>query len=55
MALEPSDAATIALVTYLRSEADQAEQKAKSLRAQADQLAAAYSITEDMQQRYGAC
>ena len=43
--------ATTALVAYLRSEADISEQKAASLRAQADALASTYNIAD--LERYG--
>ena len=49
----PDDAApTAALVAYLRSEADAAEQRAKSLRAQILLLQKQYNISDDAQQRY---
>ena len=47
------DATTAALVAYLRSEADASELRAKSMRAQAAQLAEAHGISTEMQQRYG--
>lgn len=50
---DPSDGATAALVAYLRSEADAAEARARSLRLQIAQLSATYNISDDMQQRYG--
>lgn len=48
-----SSHATAAIVAYLRAEADSARQKAKSLRAQADNLAAIFNVTQDVQRRYG--
>lgn len=50
--LDPEDAATTALVAFLRSEADLSEQRSRSLRAQADQLAAAFEISESTMDRY---
>jgi ABC-type transporter Mla MlaB component len=47
------DPATVALIAFLRSEADQSEQKAIMLRAQATALANQYNISQDLQQRYG--
>ena len=44
---------TAALVSYLRSEADQAEKKAKRLREQASNLATQFGITEADQSAYG--
>ncbi|CAJ1921557.1 unnamed protein product [Cylindrotheca closterium] len=43
---------TAALVSYLRSEADQAEKKAKQLREQASNLARQFGITEADQSAY---
>jgi hypothetical protein len=51
--LDPEDAATTALVAYLRSEADLADQRSRSLRTQADQLAAVYDISDTTMERYG--
>ena len=45
--------ATMALVAFLRAEADAAEEKAKSYRRQAEQLAQTFGVSSDMQQRYG--
>ena len=49
-----ADASVIALVNYLRSEADLSDQKAASLRLQADALAASCNISQDEIQHYGA-
>ena len=46
-------ASALALVAFMRSEADAAEQKAKSFRFQAEQLAQSFGISRDIQQRYG--
>jgi hypothetical protein len=54
-ATEGTDVITTALVAYLRSEADLAEQKAASLRAQAAALAAQYGLTDELLHRYGRC
>jgi len=51
--MEGYDPATVALVGFLRAEADLSEQRAESLRTQATNLAAQFGITEDLQQRYG--
>jgi len=45
-------AATVALISYLRSEAAAADAKAKSLRQQAQQLAQTFGITQEAQRRY---
>jgi hypothetical protein len=48
----PDLAATMALVAFLRAEADAADQKAKSFRRQAQQLAVQFGIHDNVQQRY---
>jgi hypothetical protein len=50
---EGYDPATVALIGFLRCEADLADKKAESLRAQATHLAAQFGITDDIQERYG--
>jgi len=50
---ETTITATAAIVSFLRKEADVAEKKAKSLRKQADELAAMFGISEESQRRYG--
>jgi hypothetical protein len=50
---EGYDPATVALIGFLRCEADLADKKAESLRAQAAHLAAQFGITDDLQERYG--
>ena len=45
---------TEAMVTYLRTEADRADDKAKRLRKQAAEIAERFGITEESQQTYGA-
>jgi hypothetical protein len=49
---DPDLAATMALVAFLRAEADAAGKKAKSFRKQAQQLAVKFGINENVQQRY---
>jgi hypothetical protein len=50
---EGYDPATVALIGFLRCEADLADRKAESLRAQAAHLASQFGITDDLQERYG--
>jgi HMG (high mobility group) box len=52
---DPSEAATVAFLSYLRMESELSDHRAKVLRDQADQLAALYGIQQDLQDRYGAC
>ena len=52
---EEAFSSTQALVSYLRMEADLAEEKAKRLRDQAAALAIQFSVSETLQQQYGAC
>lgn len=49
---DPSVTTTHALVAYLRSEADLADEKAKRLRAQAAALAEQFGVTEEIQAQY---
>lgn len=51
-ASDMSSAATQAMVTYLRLEADLADEKARRLRAQAAELSERFGITEAMQSQY---
>ena len=51
--MSTDSASTMALVTFLRAEADMADQRAKSLRFQAHQLAQTFGISTNVQQRYG--
>jgi hypothetical protein len=52
--IDPSEAATVAFLSYLRTEAELSDHRSKVLRDQADQLAALYGIQQDLQDRYGA-
>lgn len=52
--IDPSEAATVAFLSYLRTESELSDHRAKVLRDQADQLAALYGIPQDLQERYRA-
>jgi hypothetical protein len=52
--IDPSEASTVAFLSYLRTEAELSDHRSKVLRDQADQLAALYGIHQDLQDRYGA-
>jgi hypothetical protein len=47
------DTATDALVSFLRMEADLAEEKARKLRAQATAMALQFGVSEETQGAYG--
>ena len=46
---------TASFVAFLRMEADLSDEKAKRLRAQADELAQQHGITVEMESSYGTC
>jgi hypothetical protein len=51
--IDHSEAATVAFLAFLRTEANLCEHRANTLRSQADQLANLYGVTQDLQDRYG--
>ncbi len=46
---------TESMVSFLRTEANHADERAKRLRKQAAEIAQQFGITEESQQSYGAC